>query len=174
MADFQQALKVLLAAEGPGGVDDPNDPGGMTVWGITRQYESSWPGWQRFDQLHKGFDKPCKAKTACLWYDDDELMEAVTNYYMQAFVDLHLPQMHDQAMAASFFGAFVNEGPKVVKWLQAVVGIAQDGAMGPATISATNAGSFWDKFALKRIAYYAETAKPEYLRGLINRVLTGA
>ena len=56
MADFDKALRKLLAIEG-GYVNDPGDPGGETYKGVARRYNASWPGWSRIDaaKRRKGF-----------------------------------------------------------------------------------------------------------------------
>ena len=176
MADFNEALKILLMAEGPGGVIDPQDPGGLTVYGITRTYEATWPGWFRFDALQHGQARPVCDGKPCTWDQDGQLLACVTTYYRQGWDSLKLDGLKLQIVANAFLGAFVNEGPKVIRWLQSASGALADGAMGPDTINAVNAAPcVWEKFSIQRLKYYNETANAKYLRGLFSRVLvTGA
>ncbi|MGH7441923.1 MAG: glycosyl hydrolase 108 family protein [bacterium] len=172
MSDFNEALKTVLQAEGPGGVIDPQDPGGLTVWGITRTYEQTWPGWPRFDDLHKSVSRPVAGGQPVTWAQDEQLMAYVTAYYRQVWESMLLDGVKSQTLATSVFGAFVNEGPKVVRWLQAAAGATVDGVWGPATIAAANAAPcVWEKFSILRLKYYNQTAKDVYLRGLFDRVL---
>jgi lysozyme family protein len=172
MADFDEALKIVLLAEGPGGTLDPNDPGGLTVWGITRTYEKKWPGWARFDSLAHGTVHPTRNGGPVGWFDDEELTGLVREYYNGKWNFLGLQSINSQQVANAIFGAFINEGPKIVGWIQDMVGIAPDGCCGPDTICAVNeAEFFWERFSIQRLKYYNSTAKPEYLHGLINRVL---
>ena len=118
-ANFDKCFEWLLAHEG-GFVDHPEDPGGMTNLGITRQTL------ERF-----------------LWRDVTEgemrsLTPAVVEpvyralYWGKVRAD-NLPSGIDWAV----FDWAVNSGPpRAAKALQSLVGVTPDGAVGPITLGA--------------------------------------
>ncbi len=172
MSEFKAALAVLLKAEGPGGSIPRDDPGGLTVFGITRMYEKNWPGWTRFDALYHGQARPSMNGVPCTWEKDAELNLLVSDHYEHIWDSMQLGNIKSQVVANAVLGAYVNEGPKVVRWLQAAAGTYADGVMGPNTIDAVNAAPcVWEKFSIQRLRHYNDTAEPEYLHGLFARVL---
>lgn len=116
--NFDQAVTKVLAHEG-GFVDHPSDPGGATNYGITVAVarENGYKGDMRDLPLDTA-----KAIYKARYWDKvraDELPEGVRFAMM------------DYA---------VNSGPAAaVKALQRVLGVSDDGVIGPATIAAANA-----------------------------------
>jgi lysozyme family protein len=123
-ASFEAALAVVLAHEG-GYVDHPSDPGGATNRGITRATLAGWRG------------RPVsKAEVRALGRD-----EAAAIYrarYWNAVRGDDLPAGLDLAV----FDFAVNAGPgRAIRTLQQVLGVRQDGAIGPQTLAACQADS---------------------------------
>jgi lysozyme family protein len=121
-ANFQRVLPLVLKHEG-GFVNHPNDPGGATNKGITiatmRRYISKSA---TVDDLKRITD----AQVATIY----------RKHYWDAVTGDGLPSGIDYAV----FDFAVNSGPsRAAKYLQAVVGVAQDGAIGPATLLAARA-----------------------------------
>tara|TARA_R110000751_G_scaffold65483_2_gene133949 strand:+ start:5951 stop:6580 length:630 start_codon:yes stop_codon:yes gene_type:complete len=122
MDNSSKAIPKILEHEG-GFVNHPSDPGGATNKGITLAT------FRRYIKPN-GTVSDLKALTTA---------QAVTVYKRQYWdavsADL-LPSGVDYAVA----DFAVNSGPsRAAKYLQAVVGVTQDGQIGPATIAATKA-----------------------------------
>lgn len=168
----EQAFQFLLAAEGPGGKAEPGDPGKLTVFGITKRYEPTWEGWAYWAQLQA---------SGVAWQHDEKLLTLVSSYYEGVWDKMNLDGVKTPELAACLLGGYVNQGPKVIGWLQSILGLVSDEDLGPVTLLAVGAreqaGRGLDLFrelALKRIKYYAETAKDDFLRGLVLRVFHSA
>lgn len=117
--NFESALKAMLHHEG-GFVNHPADPGGMTNLGVTKRVWEEWVG-------HAVDEKTMRALTP----------EMVGPMYKAKYWDKikgdDLPSGVDYAV----FDAAVNSGPgRAAKWLQACVGVEQDGGIGPKTLAA--------------------------------------
>jgi len=139
-ANFDKCFEWLLAHEG-GFVDHPEDPGGMTNLGITRQTL------ERF-----------------LWRDVTEgemrslTPAAVEPVYRALYWDKvradDLPSGVDWAV----FDWAVNSGPpRAAKALQSLVGVTPDGAVGPITLGAVvqhKPSDLIDQLHAKREAFY--------------------
>ena len=85
---FTDALVPTLKAEGPGGTAEKNDPGGLTVFGITLNDEPTWTGWPLAHQLIAAGSSPAT------WWDDAELMGHVAGYYNDLFEKLGLEALN--------------------------------------------------------------------------------
>ena len=118
-SNFDEALKAVLKHEG-GFSNHPSDPGGMTNLGVTKAVWDAWVG-------HEVDEKTMRALTP----------EKVAMLYKAKYWDKtkcsDLPDGVDYAV----FDAAVNSGPgRAAKWLQACVGVEQDGGIGPKTLAA--------------------------------------
>ena len=117
--NFDRCLSEVLQHEG-GWVDDPHDPGGATMRGITIGTFRAWKG--------RGVTKAeLRAIT------DADLRAIYHQKYWDAVRGDDLPAGLDLVA----FDAAVNSGPsRGAKWLQTALGVAADGKIGPATIAA--------------------------------------
>lgn len=119
--NFKPCLAVTLKHEG-GWSDHPRDPGGATMRGITlatfRRY------------------RPAAAKDDLRAISDRDVERIYRDgYWSPVSADLLQPGVD---LAVFDFG--VNSGPsRAARHLQAVAGVKQDGAVGPATLSALDA-----------------------------------
>ena len=120
--NFDAALQAVLHHEG-GFVNHPRDPGGMTNLGCTK---SVWEEWV----MHPVTEADMRALTPA---DVAPLYKA--KYWDRVKGD-ELPTGVDYAV----FDAAINSGPgRAAKWLQEVVEVTADGAIGPATMKAVMA-----------------------------------
>ena len=119
--NYAQALKQVLKYEG-GYVDHPKDPGGPTNKGIT---QAVYDAWQKKNGL----------PTQSVRNISDAAVAAIyKQQYWDAISGDDLPSGVDFAV----FDFAVNSGvSRAAKYLQAVVGVTQDGQIGPQTIQAT-------------------------------------
>ena len=119
--NYAQALKQVLKYEG-GYVDHPKDPGGPTNKGVT---QAVYDNWRKSQNL---------AIQSVRAIADSEVAAIYKNLYWDRISGDSLPSGVDFAV----FDYAVNSGvSRAAKTLQAVVGVTQDGVIGPATIQAT-------------------------------------
>lgn len=118
--NYALALKQVLKYEG-GKVDDPRDPGGRTAYGVTQDTYNAWR-------------KKQGLPNADVFTISQTEVAAIYKYeYWDAIRGDDLPSGVDFAV----FDYAVNSGvSKAAKTLQGVVGVAQDGQIGPQTIQA--------------------------------------
>ena len=125
---FERCLTEVLRHEG-GYVDHPSDPGGATNMGITRKTLARWR------KVSPWTDLP-KAAVAGLTRDEAALIYRAS--YWNACKAGDMPAGVDLAL----FDFAVNSGPdRAVRVLQAALGVAADGAVGPVTLGAVNAAN---------------------------------
>jgi len=121
--NYPQALKQVLKYEG-GYVDHPKDPGGPTNKGVTQAVYNDW---------RKSQKMPIQSVRNI---GDSEVAAIYKNLYWDRVSGDLLPDGVDFAV----FDFAINSGvSRAAKYLQAVVGVTQDGQIGPATIQATKA-----------------------------------
>lgn len=120
--NFQRALSRVLKHEG-GFANHPEDPGGATNRGVTLA-------------TFRAYVKP-DGTVADLKQITDEQVSTVYYRHYWAAVNAHqLPAGVDYAV----FDFAVNSGPKrAAQYLQGVLGVAQDGRVGPKTTAAAEA-----------------------------------
>lgn len=153
---FEAALARVLAHEG-GYVDHPSDPGGATNMGITHATLAAWRG------------RPVsKADVRALGQ-----REAAAIYrarYWEPIRGDDLPGGLDYAT----FDAAVHSGPsRAVRWLQAALGVARDGIVGPVTLAAARAAGAdaLDRAVASRRAFLMSLAAwPTFGRGWGRRL----
>lgn len=116
---FERALALVLTHEG-GWSDDPADPGGATNLGVTIGTLSLWLG------------RPAtRAEVRAL------TPATVAPLYRRRFWDAIQGDALPAGLDVALFDFAVNSGPKrAVIGLQRVLGIADDGRLGPVTLAA--------------------------------------
>lgn len=117
--NFKVSLKEVLKHEG-GWSDHPSDPGGATMKGATLA-------------TFRLYVNPKGTKAELKNITDAQLETVYRRQYWDKVLGAQLPDGVDFAM----FDFGVNSGPsRAVKFVQKIVGTAQDGKMGPKTIEA--------------------------------------
>ena len=122
--NFEQCLALVLKSEG-GFVNNPKDPGGMTNLGVTKAVWESWVG-----------NPVTEAEMRALGPQDVAPLYKA-NYWDKISGD-SLPLGVDYA---TFDMAVYSGVSRAAKTLQQVLGVAQDGQVGEATISACEAAN---------------------------------
>jgi lysozyme family protein len=118
-SSYERALAAVLEHEG-GYVDHPKDPGGATNKGITI---ANFRRYVKADGTKADLKKLTTEQAATVYRK--QYWDAVSGGVLPAGVDY----------AVFDFG--VNSGPsRAIKFLQRVVGVKQDGRIGPATLAA--------------------------------------
>lgn len=116
--NFDTALKALLKHEG-GFSNHPLDPGGMTNLGVTKRVWEEWVG-------HPVDEKQMRALTPAL----------VAPLYKKKYWDKVCGDGLPTGVDLAVFDLAVNSGPgRAAKMLQKVLGVTQDGAIGPQTLA---------------------------------------
>jgi lysozyme family protein len=138
--NFDHCLEMLLKHEG-GFVNHPRDPGGATNLGVTKATYEQWLGREvSVDEI--------KALTVA------DVAPIYRKKYWDAVRGDDLPSGVDW----SLFDWGVNSGPKrAAQALQRIVGVADDGAIGPITLRAVydmSAGKIIDEMYSARQRFY--------------------
>ncbi|SDG36635.1 glycoside hydrolase family 108 protein [Pelagibacterium luteolum] len=120
---WTRCLALILKHEG-GYVDHPADPGGATNMGITHKTLARWRG------VSPWWDVP-KSEVAAL-----TRAEAAAIYKAQ-YWDRSKAGSMPAGLDLALFDYAVNSGPdRAIRALQALVGVVQDGFVGPVTLAA--------------------------------------
>lgn len=118
---FDQAFDTLIGHEG-GHANHPSDPGGETMWGVTRRVA-----------LQEGY-------TGDMRHLPRDTAKAI---YRKRYWDAVRADELPPAMRYPVFDAAVNSGvTQAVKWLQRAVDVQDDGLIGPLTLSAAKKADF--------------------------------
>ena len=129
---FDECFDVMIAHEG-GYANDPKDPGGETMYGITRRDHPTWDGWKYVDSA-----KPLKnnAKVPIVLPSAKKLYEAI--YWKP--INGNAMAAINQTLALHVFDFAVNAGvDRASKILQIIVNATPDGKIGPKTLAAVKA-----------------------------------
>lgn len=158
---FERACERLLGNEG-GYVDRPDDPGGETNWGIT------WP------VLREAIAQqlvPADTTIAGLARDQAKAI------YRARFWERGQMAALDPALAFQVFDFAVNSGIETaLRKLQAALGVADDGHIGPVTLAAMKAtptAKLIMRFLAQRLRFWTKCkAWPANGAGWANRAAT--
>ena len=117
--NFDKCFELMLKHEG-GFVNHPQDPGGMTNLGVTKQVWEEWLGRQVSE-------KEMRALTPIM----------VKPLYKRKYWDAVRADDLVSGVDYCVFDVAVNSGPgRAIKFLQSCVGVAADGGFGPRTLAA--------------------------------------
>lgn len=134
MIDYDEAIDRILAHEG-GYVNNPADPGGETQWGIAKR---SYP--------------TVNIKTLT--------REGAKAIYLRDFWTPVASKVSDSALCFQVLDAAVNHGiGNAIRFLQRAIGVADDGAFGPASVAALAARDPHDVhllFMAERFEFWAK------------------
>jgi len=137
--NFAEALQKVLEHEG-GFVNHPNDPGGMTNLGCTKAVWEEHCG-------HPVDEKAMRALTAA------DVAPLYRRKYWDKIKGDELPAGVDYTV----FDCAINSGPgRASKFLQGVVGVEQDGSLGPKTMAALSAFTpkdFVEDYSKRRLSF---------------------
>lgn len=148
-ADFITLIDRVLGHEG-GYVNDPQDPGGETRWGISKR------AYPHEDIAHLSRDM------------------AIELYRRDYWLTIRGPEL-PRAIAFQVLDTAVNHGPETaIRLLQGAAGAEQDGVIGPNTMLALSSMpplELLARFNSARIYFYTELKKwPRFGRGWAQRV----
>ena len=162
MADFEIPFNRTMKFEGATLEDVQGDSGGLTFCGIARNENPNWSGWAIIDEYLKAPNTFRQARTLAL--ADQNLWALMKQYFFQNYWNAHrLGQFTSQELATQVYDAAVNLGDIAIKGLQMVLGVVDDGIVGPMTIQAANSKDVVDQFIQWRKNEYQKivVAKPQ-------------
>ena len=153
--NFDEAFHHLLGHEG-GYSNHEADPGGETMWGVTKVVARA----HGYEGLMK--DLPVN------------LAKAI---YRKSYWDAVQAESLPPLIRYAVFDAGVNSGPgTAIKWLQEAVGATPDGILGPKTLAAINEldpSSTLRRMLAKRLAAMTSMSGwPSFSRGWARRIAT--
>ncbi|SFQ80088.1 Lysozyme family protein [Nitratireductor indicus] len=120
--NFARALPLVLKHEG-GWADNPKDPGGATMKGVTLA-------------TFRRYVKADATKADLRAISDEQVATVYYRHYWAAVNAQALPSGIDYAV----FDFAVNSGPaRAARYLQSIAGVSVDGRVGPQTIEAVSA-----------------------------------
>jgi lysozyme family protein len=139
-SNFDQSLKLVLKSEG-GYVNNPKDPGGETMMGVTKNAWSTW------------LKRPiADGEMAKLTVAD------ITPFYKALYWDKSYCNQLPTGIDYMVFDASVNMGVgQSIRLLQKSLGCVPDGVIGPNTMKAINdadAKTMIDKFSAQKEQFY--------------------
>lgn len=172
MATFDLAIPIVRRHEG-GFVNNPNDPGGATNFGISLRWLKE-----------KGLLEDLEHSEGDLTHDEVQVIKLMTPDEANAFylkywwTPFSYSSIIAQAVANKVFDTAVNTGAsRAHKFAQAIVGVPQDGVIGPKTLAEINAMpslSFIVAYQNMQAQFYrglaaTNPARQQFLQGWLNR-----
>lgn len=143
----KKAIDILIELEG-GYVNNPNDPGGETKYGISKR---SYP------------NEDIRNLT----------VQRAHELYKRDFWDKIKGDLVPWPMNLLLFDMAVHSGPdRAIKTAQKAFKLTQDGVIGPRTLNALKAATVDScaDFMRERLSFLSSLNKPYYINGWINRL----
>lgn len=172
---FDKFFKVVMSFEvgskKNGYVNDKDDNGGETVFGITRKGFPNLKIWASLDRI----PSPIRKKG---YIPTDEEYDEIKNVYMRKFyLKMNIPYIQDDSLAMQMFDFGVNAGvDRAVRTLQSMMHITVDGVCGRQTCTTANIRhhkSVREDYRKNRIAFYEKIARKgnnqKFLKGWVRR-----
>jgi lysozyme family protein len=171
MSSFDLAIPVVRRHEG-GFVNNPADPGGATNFGISLRWLKS-----------QGLLDDLEHLEGDVTHDEVQVIKSMTpdeanGFYKQYWWDAyHYENVIAQAIATKIFDTAVNMGaPRAHRFAQQIVGVVQDGVLGPKSFSEINAYpslKFISNYQNLMANFYrslaTNPARQQFLQGWLNR-----
>lgn len=155
-SNFKAALGAVLKSEG-GNDDDPSDHGGRTSRGITQREYNTW-------RKEKGLT------LIDVWTAPQEDIEAI---YKEEYWDPYCDAF-PKGLDYLYFDMAVNAGPhRAALLLQRVLGVTEDGRIGPLTraaLASSDPKTLIARYSNAKEIFYRGLHQPKFLRGWLNRV----
>lgn len=139
MADFKSAFANTMVYEG-GYSNNSADSGGMTIFGISRHNNPSWPGWATVDNY---IEQNGLATISHDLRNDADFWSAVQSFYTDNYWNVNrCGDINDNQVAGQVFDKGVNMGTgTAARFLQQAANVPVDGVIGNQTIGAVNAAN---------------------------------
>jgi lysozyme family protein len=153
----QRMIDAVLDCEG-GFSNRASDKGGPTNYGITQATLSAWLG-----------------RAASVADVQAMTRQAATAIYAANYLAAPgIGYMADADLRELVFDAAIHHGQaRAVQWLQAIVGVVQDGNIGHITagrVNAGNIGGIYRQYLAKRLCYHGEIITADAKRGTASNI----
>jgi hypothetical protein len=183
MADFEKSLELVYQVEYSCKPDKAlhqvSGENFITYKGINRKANPNFKGWAIIDKILKDCGSLSKASICC--NDHDELETLTKDFYKINYWNPNkLDDVLDQHIADEIFTTGVLTHPKTAaKFAQRVIGVNDDGVIGPASLKALNSYSsklFDKEYDDEEIKHYMNLIKNNpkfkiYEKGWKNRAV---
>lgn len=181
MGNFKISFDITNKTEG-GYADNPDDSGGETYAGISRNNWPNWGGWKYVDLAKEGQTAP--GLISRILNNNTTVQQSVQFFYKQNFWEvLKLDQINDQQICNTVYDFGVNSGTgKSAKYLQVSLNqsgsdLDIDGKIGQRTIDAINSAHFktvYNDFNSLRKSFYTSLAdnpsQVQFLHSWLSRL----
>jgi lysozyme family protein len=153
MTSFDEAFTKLVGHEG-GYANDPRDPGGETMWGVTAAVARA-----------NGYTGPMRLLS----------QEFAKGLYRAKYWDTINADALPDSVRFETFDMAVNSGPtQAIKLLQRAASVAEDGVLGPVTLAAlkeTDGSAILRRMQAYRLKFYTSLKTfNAFGAGWVNRV----
>jgi len=172
MAEFKEAFDLMMIHEG-GWVNDPIDRGLETFRGISRKFWPNWSGWDIIDLAKTQSNFPANLKS------NIDLNDLVIEFYKENFWDRwQADKINNQSIASIIVDWLLNSGIWGIKIPQRILGLVEDGIVGPKTLNAVNSsnqkGLFQDVKNAREQFYWNivknNPSQSKFIKGWLNRL----
>lgn len=138
MADFKIAFGITNNNEG-GYANDPDDHGGETFAGVSRNNFPNWSGWMLIDS----YKQTHGTEGINSLLTDPQMRSFIENFYKVNFWNVNkLDYFNDQQIANNVYDFGVNSDTgRAAKALQLILKVQVDGIIGIGTLGALNASN---------------------------------
>lgn len=170
MAEFKKILEETLLNEG-GFSDDPEDNGGMTLFGIARSKNPQWAGWREVDQILKvnGWNSKNKSNWPLIAKACKKISDVESFYRTNYWNLIKGENIFANSIAQTIFDYGVNTGiGTAIKNVQRTLKIVDDGVFGPKTLGTLNKFIMteslykWsEEFTLRKLVRYVKIVTNE-------------
>lgn len=167
MSNYCKAFDKLRAMEGGYTID----LGGETYMGISRRYHPDSRIWWFVDK-----EKPLKQGAMLKNKRAENVIFAF--YFVEFWQELNLGDIINDKVATAILCQAVNTYDEAIEIAQKVVGVEQDGVIGPITLEAINkmdADEFLEQYRSAFLSYYHDVvtnnpSQKKFLNGWENRI----
>src|SRR5690606_24039450 len=129
MASFKTAYEKYIKPWEGGYAFVSGDKGGETYAGIARNFHPDWSGWSYIDNVKK--TRSIKRNEH---FPDLDLQ--VEKFFRDFWNTQRLSEIDSQDVANIIYDFYVNSEKSAIKVVQRLVGVQQDGLIGPKTLEA--------------------------------------
>ena len=159
LTEFDDIIQVVLKHEG-GYVDDPDDRGGATNWGVTQAVYEDYVGYKCDKEEIKKMTQEVAEEIYFEKYWKPSRAEKLPEEIRQTYFDMVVN--HGQGGAVKILQQACNNKRKPENY------IAVDGGIGPNTIRAAKNLKDWE-LQVERSGFYWRTSQVKFIRGWIRR-----